>query len=144
MVFGNFEKVALSSPKCFLTPFINCGNHIFRNILALNDTIIVNICECSLRVRYVTPILHCRYHYYSHFTDEETETQRGQELFQDHTVCKLWNQIGIQVLYLESPHFKILDSYVNIDIKDNTHNHFGLKDVKPVWKWSEVLSREVF
>ena len=48
LVFGSFEKAALSSPRSFLTQFINYGNHMFRNIrniLAPNGTIIVNVCE---------------------------------------------------------------------------------------------------
>ena len=51
LVFGSFEKAALSSPRSFLTQFINYGNHIFRNIsniLAPNGTIIVNVCECCV------------------------------------------------------------------------------------------------
>ena len=56
LVFGSFEKAALSSPRSFLTQFINYGNHIFRNIrniLAPNGTKIVNVCEC-----YVSGISH--------------------------------------------------------------------------------------
>ena len=54
LIFGNFEKAALSSPRSFLTQFINYENHIFRNIrnvLAPNGTIIVNTGECYVSGR---------------------------------------------------------------------------------------------